>query len=73
LYDIYINPSTFTGQLERITVGGSVTTNTLYDTQIPLAQDAGIALVSETPEPTTCFLTGGALALAGLFLRRRGR
>lgn len=73
LYDIYMNPSTFTGQLEQITVGGSVTTNTLYDTQIPLAQDAGIALVSEAPEPASCFLTGGALALAGLFLRRQGR
>jgi len=73
LYDIYIDPNTFTGQLEQITVGGSVTTNTLYDTQIPLAQDAGIALVSGTPEPATCFLTGGALALAGLFLRRRAR
>jgi hypothetical protein len=68
LYDIYTNTTTFTGQLEQISVGGTVTVQTLYDTQIPLAQNAGIA---DIPEPATCLATGGLLLLCGALKRRK--
>jgi hypothetical protein len=49
LYDIYTNPATFTGELERIDVNGSASVSTLYDSQIPLAQNAGIAIPLQFP------------------------
>ncbi len=73
LYDIYTNPLTFTGQLEQINVSGTPHTLALYDTQIPLAQNAGIATFppsSGTPEPATGIEVGGALILLGAVVRR---
>jgi hypothetical protein len=63
LYDIYTNPATFTGELEQINLNGSPSVATLYDTQIPLAQNAGIAAISTVPEPTTA-----AMGIAGLVM-----
>ena len=73
LYDIYTDPSSFTGQLELINVNGSPHTSTLYDTQIPLAQNAGIATFpssSGVPEPATGVEAGGALLVLGAIVRR---
>lgn len=73
LYDIFIDPNTLTGQLEQITVnGGPASTATLYDTQIPLAQNAGIALVSPEPGPIT-EVGAGLLAVSWILLRRTRR
>lgn len=66
LYDIYTNPS-FTGELEQINVSGTPNTSPLYDTQIPLAQNAGIAI---TPEPATGLQAGTALLVLGAIVRR---
>jgi hypothetical protein len=66
LYDIYTNPSTFTGELEQINLNGLPSTATLYDSQIPLAQNAGIASVSTTPEPTAASMGIGGLAMLSL-------
>lgn len=71
LYDIYTNPATLTGQLERITVGGSTSVSTLYDTQIPLAQNAGVAIVQPTPEPAAGVEIGAGLLLVSWILNRR--
>jgi hypothetical protein len=73
LYDIYTNPSSFTGQLELINVSGSPQASTLYDTQIPLAQNAGIATFpssSGVPEPATGVEAGGALLVLSAIVRR---
>jgi len=71
LYDIYTNPNTFTGELERLNVSGPVAANTLYDSGVPLAQNAGVAFIpSEVPEPGSLGAAGLALILA-LRLRRR--
>jgi hypothetical protein len=67
LYDIYTDPGSFTGQLELINVNGSPSTTTLYDTQIPLAQNAGIAFL---PEPATGAEAGAALLVLGAIVRR---
>ncbi len=74
-YDIYTNPATFTGELERITAGGITSAATLYDTQIPLAQNAGVAIVptTATPEPATGLEIGAGLLLVGWILKRRKR
>ncbi len=73
LYDIYTNPATLTGQLERITVGGTTVVSTLYDTQVPLAQNAGIAIAAsvDSPEPATSVEFGCGLTFAAWFLKRR--
>jgi hypothetical protein len=75
LFDIFTNPATFSGQLEQITVGGSVSTSTLYDTQIPLAENAGIAIAPDlsTPEPTTSLGIGAGLVFIACRLKRRKR
>jgi hypothetical protein len=67
LYDIYTDPATFTGQLEQINLNGAPTATTLYDTQIPLAQNAGVALI---PEPAPGMEIGAGLVLLSLMLRR---
>lgn len=71
LYDIFTDPVTQNGQLEQITVSGTVTTTTLYDTGIPLAQNAGIAIVSGVPEPASAFLIGAGLVLLGVTRRKK--
>jgi hypothetical protein len=73
LYDIYTDPSSFTGQLEKITVNGSPHTSTLYDTQIPLAENAGIATFppsSVVPEPATGVEACSALLVLFAIVRR---
>jgi hypothetical protein len=73
LYDIYTNPATQTGQLEQINLNGTTSATTLYDTGIPLAQNAGIATIlpaTSTPEPGPGFEVGAALLLLGGILRR---
>jgi hypothetical protein len=71
LYDIYTNPATFTGVLEQINLNGTPSTTTLYDTNIPLAQNAGLAtFTTATPEPATGAVVGAALlVLCGLVRR----
>ncbi len=69
LYDIYTDPGTSTGQLELINLNGSPSVTTLYDTQIPLAQNAGIALA--LPEPATGVEIGSSLVLLLCILRPR--
>jgi len=73
LFDIFTNPATFTGQLEQITVGGLPSVTTLYDTGIPLAENAGIAAVPavSTPEPATWIEIGVGLLLVGWISARR--
>lgn len=66
LYDIYTNVSDGNGELERINLNGSPSVTTLYDTGIPLAQDAGIAV---TPEPAPA----GALLVVCAALLRKAR
>jgi hypothetical protein len=75
LYDIFTNSTTFTGELEQITVNGPVSVATLYDTGIPLAQNAGIAFTTATtPEPATGVeLIGGLILVCGLLKRRSNR
>ena len=71
LYDIYTDPGTLTGQLEQLTVGnGPVSAVTLYDTNIPLAENAGIAII---PEPGTLGLVGLALIFASQLSRKKRR
>jgi len=70
LYDIYTNPATFTGELEQINLNGPPSVTTLYDTQIPLAQNAGIAGISPTPEPAAMGAGGLAMLSLSLVLRR---
>jgi hypothetical protein len=73
LYDIYTDPGTFTGQLEQINVSGTPQTTLLYDTQIPLAQNAGIATFLPppgVPEPATGVEAGAALLVLGATVRR---
>lgn len=76
LYNIFMSSETFTGQLEQITLGsGPPATTWLYDTGVPLAQNAGIALVA-TPEPQSTYQTVIAVVIAWLWLRgtrREGR
>ncbi len=72
LYSIYTNPLTFTGELEQINLLGGPSASTLYDTGIPLAQNAGMGLTlpaAGAPEPSAAFGLAGALLL--LLLRRR--
>ena len=69
LYDIYTNPVTSTGVLEQINLNGTPSVTTLYDTQIPLAQNAGIALI--TPEPSTGMEIVCGLVLLSWILRAR--
>lgn len=71
LYDIFTNPATFTGQLEQITLAGPASVSALYDTNIPLAQNAGIAIVGATPEPATGLGIGAGLVFLSCFLNRR--
>jgi hypothetical protein len=74
LFDIFTNPSTFTGALEQITLSGSNSASTLYDTQVPLAQNAGIAIapaVTPTPEPVTGMGIGTGLIFLSWMLKRR--
>ena len=76
LYDIYTNPVTFTGELERIDVNGGPSASTLYDSQIPLAQNAGIAVataIPNVPEPATSMEIGAGLVMLGWTLRRAAR
>jgi hypothetical protein len=70
LYDIYTNPATFTGSLEQINLNTPSAT-TLYDTNIPLAQNAGLAtFTTATPEPASGAVVGAALlVLCGLVRR----
>jgi hypothetical protein len=70
LYDIYTNPATFTGVLEQINLNGSPSATTLYDTNIPLAQNAGLATF--TPEPASGAVVGAALILLCGVVRRFG-
>lgn len=75
LYDIYTNPATFTGELEQIDVSGAPSVSTLYDSQIPLAQNAGIAIpndisISSAPEPAASMEIGTGLVILGWTLRR---
>ncbi len=66
LYDIYTNVGDGNGELERIDLNGPPAATDLYDTGIPLVQNAGIAA---TPEPA---LGGVALiALAIVAWKRR--
>lgn len=65
LYDIFTNTTTFTGELEQIHLNGSPSVATLYDTQIPLAQNAGVAGVSTVPEPAAMGV--GGLVMLSLF------
>ena len=69
LYDIYTNPNTFTGELEQINLNGSPSAVTLYDSGVPLAQNAGIAVI--TPEPATTAGVGAALLLCAIVRRKR--
>lgn len=62
LYDIYTNINDGNGELEEVNVNGTPTATTLYDTGIPLAQNAGLAA---TPEPA---LGGAALMVCALVL-----
>jgi hypothetical protein len=74
LFDIFTNPATFTGALEQITLSGSDSTSTLYDTQVPLAQNAGIAIapaVTPTPEPATGMGIGAGLIFLSWMIKRR--
>lgn len=66
LYDIYTNSATFTGELEQINVNGSPSVATLYDTQVPLAQNAGIAAIATVPEPDTAAMGIAGLAMLSL-------
>jgi hypothetical protein len=71
LYDIFTDPISQNGQLEQITVSGPGTA-TVYDTGVPLAQNAGIAIVSSVPEPASAFMIGaGLILLAGIVRRRK--
>ena len=75
LYSIYTNPSTFTGELEQINLIGSPSASTLYDSGIPLAQNAGMGLTlpaTGAPEPSAALGLGGALVLLSFLRRRRG-
>lgn len=72
LYDIFTDPISQNGQLEQISVSGPGTA-TLYDTGIPLAQNAGIAIVSGVPEPASAFMIGAGLILLGGIVRRKRR
>ncbi|HLH37766.1 MAG TPA: hypothetical protein VKX39_01350 [Bryobacteraceae bacterium] len=69
-YDIYTNVNDGNGELEQLSLNGSPAATTLYDTGIPLAQNAGIAI---TPEPSSggLALIGCGVMLCGLFLKRR--
>jgi hypothetical protein len=69
LYDIYTDPNTFTGVLEQINVNGIPSAASLYDTQVPLAQNAGIAAFV-TPEPGSSVEVGAALMLLWGIVRR---
>jgi hypothetical protein len=69
LYDIYTDPNTFTGVLEQINLSGSPSTTTLYDSQVPLAQNAGIAAFA-VPEPAPQIEVGVALVLLCGLMRR---
>lgn len=71
LYDIYMDPNTNTGQLEQIDLNGPPSTTTLYDTQIPLSVNAGIALDAPTPEPATGPTLGAGLLLTWWLSSRR--
>lgn len=73
LYDIYTNSTSFTGMLEQIDLNGPPAATTLYDTGIPLAQNAGVGLVaaaSGVPEPAPVAEIGGGLLLLSWILRR---
>jgi hypothetical protein len=70
LYDIFTNTTTFTGELEQINLNGLPSVATLYDTQIPLAQNAGIAAASSVPEPAAMGV-GGLLMLSLFWASRR--
>lgn len=65
LYDIYTNTNDGNGELEQIDLNGVPAVTPLYDTGIPLAQNAGIAL---TPEPA---LGGAAMVLLALIAGKR--
>ncbi len=72
LYAIYTNPSTFTGELEQINLNGSPSASALYDSGIPLAQNAGMGIImpaTGAPEPSAAFGLGGALVLLPLLRR----
>lgn len=64
LYDIFTNINDGNGELEQISLNGTPATSTLYDTNIPLAQNNGIAIAS-VPEPS---LGGVMLAACALIL-----
>ncbi len=78
-FDIWTNPATFTGELDQITVGpsfGFTTVVNLYDTGIPLAQNAGVAAINSspttpTPEPVSALGIGTGLIFVGCLLKRR--
>lgn len=70
LYDIYTNINNGDGMLEEIDLNGTPSVTTLYDTGIPLAQNAGIAMV---PEPASSFEIGAGMVLLGCLFRRRYR
>ena len=67
LYDIYTNVGDGNGELERINLTGSPSVSTLYDTNIPLAQNSGIAGIATVPEPS---LAGAVLATCVLIIRK---
>ena len=73
LYAIYTNTGDGNGELEQILLNGSPQTTALYDTNIPLAQNAGVAITpastSSVPEPTL----GAAVLLACGFMFRMSR
>lgn len=68
LFDIYTNPLG-TGELERIDLNSSPSVSPLYDTGIPLPQNAGIAII---PEPATPLEFGAGLVLLCCTFRRAG-
>lgn len=71
LFDIYTNTNSInnTGLLEEIDLNGLPAVSTLYDTGIPLAQNAGIAFI---PEPAPPLEIGAGLLLLCCAFRRRG-
>jgi len=69
LYDVYTNINDGTGELEQIDLNGVPSVTTLYDTGIPLAQNAGIAI---TPEPAPSIEIGAGIVLVCCIFRRAG-